>query len=279
MRPRSSRCSSTRCAQPAARQRRSHARPHAPHRPGRPASVQLRPPESGSAAGAGGRAAAGGPPHRRRRDAARHAAERLEHRVVGHRHLRHRHAPRFHRLRPAPTPEDVLYPVTVADSKGRTLNSDEDYVLHFEKGQLPPANAFWSLHVYNSQHGFAANPANRYAAQHRRPEVQRRRFAGRVHPAPRPRRAQARELAERAGLRWPVPVEHAPVLAAGPGADGLGARRCDATEALAAQAGRAPRFNAARVFLVVAGSCARFGWGLEARGWAPLRGDFGWDES
>ena len=62
----------------------------------------------------------------------------------------------------APTPEDVLYPVTVADSKGRTLNSDEDYVLHFEKGQLPPANAFWSLHVYNSQHGFAANPANRY---------------------------------------------------------------------------------------------------------------------
>ena len=33
---------------------------HAPHRPGRPASVQLRPPESGSAAGAGGRAAAGG---------------------------------------------------------------------------------------------------------------------------------------------------------------------------------------------------------------------------
>ena len=55
----------------------------------------------------------------------------------------------------------------------------------------------------------------------RRPEVQRRRFAGRVHPAPRPRRAQARELAERAGLRWPVPVEHAPVLAAGPGAGRL----------------------------------------------------------
>ena len=33
-------------------------------------------------------------------------------------------------------------------------------MLHFEKGQLPPANAFWSPHVYNSQHGFAANPAN-----------------------------------------------------------------------------------------------------------------------
>ncbi len=62
----------------------------------------------------------------------------------------------------APTPEDVLYPVTVSDSKGRALNSNEDYVLHFDKGQLPPANAFWSLHVYNDKHGFADNPANRY---------------------------------------------------------------------------------------------------------------------
>jgi hypothetical protein len=63
----------------------------------------------------------------------------------------------------APTPEDVLYPVTVSDSKGRALNSNEDYVLHFDKGQLPPANAFWSLQVYNDKHGFADNPANRYA--------------------------------------------------------------------------------------------------------------------
>jgi hypothetical protein len=62
----------------------------------------------------------------------------------------------------APTPEDVLYPVTVSDSKGRALNSDEDYVLHFDKGQLPPVNAFWSLHVYDDKHGFADNPANRY---------------------------------------------------------------------------------------------------------------------
>lgn len=63
----------------------------------------------------------------------------------------------------APTPEDVLYPVTVADSKGRLLDSGEDYVLHFDKGQLPPANAFWSLHVYNDKHAFGENPANRYA--------------------------------------------------------------------------------------------------------------------
>jgi len=62
----------------------------------------------------------------------------------------------------APTPEDVLYPVTVSDSKGRMLDASEDYVLHFDKGQLPPVNAFWSLHVYNDKYGFAENPANRY---------------------------------------------------------------------------------------------------------------------
>ncbi|EHK63538.1 DUF1254 domain-containing protein [Achromobacter arsenitoxydans] len=62
----------------------------------------------------------------------------------------------------APTPEDVLYPVTVSDSKGRPLDASEDYVLHFDKGQLPPTNAFWSLHVYNGKYGFAENPANRY---------------------------------------------------------------------------------------------------------------------
>ncbi|KRC74895.1 hypothetical protein D3C87_655090 [compost metagenome] len=65
----------------------------------------------------------------------------------------------------APTPEDVLYPVTVSDAKGRALNSNEDYVLHFDKGQLPPTNAFWSLHVYNDKYGFADNPANRYVVR------------------------------------------------------------------------------------------------------------------
>lgn len=62
----------------------------------------------------------------------------------------------------APTPEDVLYPVTMSDAKGRALEAGGDYVLHFDKGQLPPANAFWSLHVYDAQYGFPDNPANRY---------------------------------------------------------------------------------------------------------------------
>ena len=60
--------------------------------------------------------------------------------------------------------------------------------------------------------------------------------------------------------------------------DGLGAAAGAPRLKHVPRRGRAPRFHAARAF-VVAGSCARFGWGLEARGWAPLRGDFGWDES
>ncbi|KOF53564.1 hypothetical protein AD428_12830 [Achromobacter sp. DMS1] len=62
----------------------------------------------------------------------------------------------------APTPEDVLYPVTVSDADGDPLQADEDYVLHFDKGQLPPVNAFWSLHLYNDKHNFADNAAKRY---------------------------------------------------------------------------------------------------------------------
>ncbi|OZI31823.1 hypothetical protein CAL29_28575 [Bordetella genomosp. 10] len=63
----------------------------------------------------------------------------------------------------AGVPEDVMYPVTSIDSKGRALDGDEDYVLHFDKGQLPPVNAFWSLVVYGPNQTFVDNQANKYA--------------------------------------------------------------------------------------------------------------------
>ncbi|GHV60365.1 hypothetical protein FACS1894182_15110 [Bacteroidia bacterium] len=37
------------------------------------------------------------------------------------------------------------------------------YVIHYEKGQTPPANAFWSLTSYDPNGLLAANPLNRYA--------------------------------------------------------------------------------------------------------------------
>ncbi|KCV67150.1 MULTISPECIES: DUF1254 domain-containing protein [Bordetella] len=68
-------------------------------------------------------------------------------------------------------PEDVLYPVTAVDARGKALRSDEDYVLHFDKDQLPPANAFWSLILYDARQGLADNPIDRYALRSTDPLV------------------------------------------------------------------------------------------------------------
>ena len=60
-------------------------------------------------------------------------------------------------------PGDAVYPVSVVDSRGNALRGDENYVLHFDKAQLPPANAFWSLMLYDGKQGFVENAANKYA--------------------------------------------------------------------------------------------------------------------
>ncbi|QDJ50586.1 DUF1254 domain-containing protein [Bordetella hinzii] len=62
----------------------------------------------------------------------------------------------------ASPPEEVIYPVTGSDNKGRPLESGRDYVLHFDKGQLPPVDGFWSINLYDARQGFAENQANRY---------------------------------------------------------------------------------------------------------------------
>ncbi len=58
---------------------------------------------------------------------------------------------------------DADYPVARVDGNGDPLDGGYKYVLHFDKGQTPPANAFWSLTMYNSKQAFVANPINRYA--------------------------------------------------------------------------------------------------------------------
>jgi hypothetical protein len=60
-------------------------------------------------------------------------------------------------------PQDALYPATEVDDKGQPLNGRNNYLIHFEKGQLPPVNAFWSITMYNDKHLFIANPINRFA--------------------------------------------------------------------------------------------------------------------
>ncbi|MFT3926041.1 MAG: DUF1254 domain-containing protein [Myxococcales bacterium] len=60
-------------------------------------------------------------------------------------------------------PEDALYPATSRDAEGQPLNGNHRYVIHFPKGQEPPAHAFWSLSMYNGAGYFVDNPIGRYA--------------------------------------------------------------------------------------------------------------------
>ena len=60
-----------------------------------------------------------------------------------------------HRRRPIPA--------AVADGEGKPLTGASKYVLHFEKDQMPPVDAFWSLTMYGPDQFFVDNPINRYA--------------------------------------------------------------------------------------------------------------------
>jgi len=60
-------------------------------------------------------------------------------------------------------PEDAIYPVNLADESGAPLNGSNRYTLHFTNGNLPPASAFWSITLYDSDGFQVANPLNRFA--------------------------------------------------------------------------------------------------------------------
>lgn len=60
-------------------------------------------------------------------------------------------------------PEDAIYPLNLADDTGRPLDGANKYTLHFAKGQLPPAAAFWSITLYDSEGFQVPNSLNRFA--------------------------------------------------------------------------------------------------------------------
>jgi hypothetical protein len=59
-------------------------------------------------------------------------------------------------------PQDAVYPFTDKDSQGNPLTGSNKYVIHFNKGQTPPAKGFWSITMYNDRYFFVDNPLNRY---------------------------------------------------------------------------------------------------------------------
>ncbi|MQY34046.1 hypothetical protein SRB17_20120 [Streptomyces sp. RB17] len=60
-------------------------------------------------------------------------------------------------------PQDALYPLCRVDAGREPLHGGTSYTLHFEADALPPADAFWSLTMYNDRQFFVDNPLNRYA--------------------------------------------------------------------------------------------------------------------
>lgn len=60
-------------------------------------------------------------------------------------------------------PADAIYPMCVYDADKQPLDGKFDYVLHFDKDQLPPVNAFWSVTMYDVEGFQAANELNRFA--------------------------------------------------------------------------------------------------------------------
>jgi hypothetical protein len=60
-------------------------------------------------------------------------------------------------------PQDAVYPTSQKDGHGKAYDGANKYVIRFNKGELPPAQGFWSITMYDDQYFFVANQLNRYS--------------------------------------------------------------------------------------------------------------------
>ncbi len=60
-------------------------------------------------------------------------------------------------------PQDAVYPTSEGPSILGAYTGLKKYVMHFPKGELPPAQGFWSLTMYDAAYFFVENPLNRYS--------------------------------------------------------------------------------------------------------------------
>lgn len=66
--------------------------------------------------------------------------------------------------------EENLYPANLFSADGKLLHGGQRYTLRFEKGGLPPVDAFWSISVYDARtHALVENPIRRYSIGDRTP--------------------------------------------------------------------------------------------------------------
>jgi hypothetical protein len=64
-------------------------------------------------------------------------------------------------------PSQGIYPIAYVDVAGRSFNGAHRYTITFPRRLLPPARAFWSLTMYDSDNFLYANALNRYAIGNR----------------------------------------------------------------------------------------------------------------
>ena len=63
--------------------------------------------------------------------------------------------------------QDAVYPTSEGPDLLKKYSGANKYVAHFNKGEMPPANAFWSITMYDKDYFFVPNPINRYTASSR----------------------------------------------------------------------------------------------------------------
>jgi hypothetical protein len=59
--------------------------------------------------------------------------------------------------------DQAVYPLNIVDANGKVPVGEKKYVLHFDKANIPPVDAFWSLTMYDEEGFQVANPINRFA--------------------------------------------------------------------------------------------------------------------
>ena len=64
-------------------------------------------------------------------------------------------------------PQDAVYPTSEGPDILKKYSGANKYVLHFNKGELPPVDGFWSLTMYDADYFFVPNPLNRYTVSQR----------------------------------------------------------------------------------------------------------------
>ena len=60
-------------------------------------------------------------------------------------------------------PEDAIYTINLFDGTHQTLDGANKYTIHFDKDALPPADAFWSITLYDNDGFQVENKLNRFA--------------------------------------------------------------------------------------------------------------------